>query len=67
MAKAKQRNLVNIPQTVPNFTSAEEAQQYAQRTTDTLHELNARIFFLQEQIAVLAVATATTVQTLEDY
>ena len=67
MAKAMQRNMVQAPVQVPQFNDLREATEYAQLMANALHELNARIFFLQEQLETLATATSTTIQTLEDY
>jgi hypothetical protein len=67
MATALQRNYVRLPQLVlppRNDTALVKALQDAY---DAIHELNARIYFLQEQIAVLSAATSTPVEQLEDY
>ena len=37
-----------------------------QQLIDSVHDLNGIIRFVYEQLAVVAAATATTIQTLED-
>jgi hypothetical protein len=67
MSYAAERPYVRLRRQMPRFDTLEDAQQFMQEQADAIHELNARIFFMQEQIATLAAATATTVDTLEDY
>lgn len=67
MAKADSRNYVQLPITAPQLDSLDEARQLVQRLLDAAHELNARIYFLQEQLAVVATAAGATIEQLEDY
>lgn len=66
MATANSRNYVNLPQTAPQLDSLEDARRLVRQLLDAAHELNARIYFLQEQLAVVAAAGAT-IEQLEDY
>ena len=67
MATANSRNYVNLPQTAPQLDSLEDARRLVQQLLDAAHELNARIYFLQEQLAVVATAAGVPVAQLEDY
>ena len=64
MAHATERRYVRIAQ---QLGSADDVLATLQQHVDAIHELNARIYFLQEQLAVVASATATPIYTLEDY
>lgn len=67
MATANSRNYVNLQQTAPQLDSLEDARRLMQQLLDAAHELNARIYFLQEQLAVVATAAGATIEQLEDY
>lgn len=67
MAIANSRNYVNLQQTAPQLDSLEDARRLMQQLLDAAHELNARIYFLQEQLAVVATAAGAPVAQLEDY
>lgn len=67
MATANSRNYVNLQQTAPQLDSLEDARRLMQQLLDAAHELNARIYFLQEQLAVVATAAGAPVAQLEDY
>ena len=67
MATANSRNYVNLQQTAPQLDSLEDARKLVQQLIDAAHELNARIYFLQEQLAVVATAAGATIKQLEDY
>lgn len=67
MAIANSRNYVNLQQTAPQLDSLEDARRLVQQLLDAAHELNARIYFLQEQLAVVATAAGATIEQLEDY
>lgn len=67
MATAKNRPYVQLPITAPQLDSLDEARQLVQRLLDAAHEQNARIYFLQEQLAVVATVAGATIQQLEDY
>lgn len=67
MAIANSRNYVNLQQIAPQLDSLEDARRLVQQLLDAAHELNARIYFLQEQLAVVATAAGATIEQLEDY
>lgn len=67
MATAKSRNYINLPQAAPQLDSLEDARRLVQQLIDAAHELNARIYFLQEQLAVVATAASAPIEQLEDY
>ena len=67
MATANSRNYVNLPQTAPQLDNLEDARRLVQQLLDAAHELNARIYFLQEQLAVVATAAGAPIEQLEDY
>ena len=67
MAIANSRNYVNLQQTAPQLDSLEDARRLMQQLLDAAHELNARIYFLQEQLAVVATAAGAPIEQLEDY
>lgn len=67
MAIANSRNYVNLPQSAPQLDSLDEARTLIQQLLNAAHELNARIYFLQEQLEVVATAAGATVEQLEDY
>ena len=67
MATANNRPYVQLPITAPQLDSLDEARQLVQQLLDAAHELNARIYFLQEQLAVVATAAGAPIEQLEDY
>lgn len=67
MATANSRNYVNLQQTAPQLDSLEDARKLVQQLLDAAHELNARIYFLQEQLVAVATAAGAPVEQLEDY
>lgn len=67
MATANSRNYVNLQQTAPQLDSLEDARRLVQQLLDAAHELNARIYFLQEQLAVVSTAAGVPIEQLEDY
>lgn len=67
MATANSRNYVNLPQTAPQLDNLEDARRLVQQLLDAAHELNARIYFLQEQLVVVATAAGAPIEQLEDY
>lgn len=67
MATANSRNYVNLPQTAPQLDNLEDARRLVQQLLDAAHELNARIYFLHEQLAVVATAAGAPIEQLEDY
>lgn len=67
MSFAKERTYVRAARQLPSMDSLEEVRLYMQEQLDAIHELNARVFFLQEQLAVLSAATSIPIDTLEDY
>ena len=67
MATANTRPYVQLPITAPQLDSLDETRQLVQRLLDAAHEQNARIYFLQEQLAAVATVAGATIQQLEDY
>lgn len=67
MANAQKRNMVQAPAQVTSIASLDDATRLIQQLADAVHELNARIYFLQEQLAIVATDAGSTIETLEDY
>ena len=67
MSFAVRRPYVRVLQQIPQPTVMPDIQELLQSQADAIHELNARIFFLQEQLAIVATASGATIDTLEDY
>lgn len=65
--QATPRPIITAPLRAASIDSLDDARRIVQVLLDTVHELNARIYFLQDQLAVVATATSTTIDTLEDY
>lgn len=69
MAKAEPRDYVNITRNprINKLAADEDIAKLLAEHVAAINELNARIYFLQEQIVILATAAGVPVSILEDY
>lgn len=67
MATAQQRNYVQLVQLVPQLDTLDEARDVVQQLVNAVHELNARVYFLQDRLQELAAYASFPLEQLEDY
>jgi len=67
MATAQQRNYVQLVQLVPQLDTLGEARDTIQQLVNAVHELNARVYFLQDRLQELAAYASFPLEQLEDY
>lgn len=67
MATAQQRNYVQLVQLVPQLDTLDEARDTIQQLVNAVHELNARVYFLQDRLQELAAYASFPLEQLEDY
>lgn len=67
MATAQQRNYVQLVQLVPQLATLDEARDTIQQLVNAMHELNARVYFLQDRLQELAAYASFPLEQLEDY